>query len=238
MSLFNLTTVLSPSLSDSDRPAQATTTRRSSRLLAGVGLIAAALSFAAGCGDTNGAGGAGGSGGGSGTGGSGGTTAASGSDLDGTWETACYNKAKTSLTYDALALVGTYTEYSDDACTTPIHISTWTGTGAVTGETSGGDTKIDLSFASFKSVALTAENAALNNMYQYCGMTDWAANVEKDVLGKQCYGFSIPEGGKSLDIYRVEAATLKFGKGAIIGADVTEADRPTVIDDTRLFTRK
>jgi hypothetical protein len=62
--------------------------------------------------------------------------------------------------------------------------------------------------------------------------------VEKDVLGKDCYGFSIPVGGKSLDIYRVDGSTLKFGQGSKIGVDLTEADRPAAIDDTRVFTRK
>ena len=119
-----------------------------------------------------------------------------------------------------------------------MHVSTWEGTGNVTGEAADGATKLDLAFTAFKSIALTDENAATNNMYQYCGMTDWEANVEKDILGKTCYGFSIPVGGKSLDIYAVDGATLKFGKGAKIAADVTEADRPTGIDDTRVFTKK
>lgn len=171
------------------------------------------------------------------TSGTGGAGAVPGSDLDGTWKTACYMKAQTTLAYDALALTGTYTEFSDDACTTPIHVSKWTGTGVVTGETAAGDTKLDLSFTSFKSTALTAENAAFNNTNQYCGATDWAANVEKDILGKDCYGFSIPVGGKSLDIYRVEGSTLKFGQGSKIGTNLTEADRPTSIDDTRVFTK-
>lgn len=161
-----------------------------------------------------------------------------GSDLDGTWESACYMKAQTVLTYDNLALVGTYTEFSDDACTTPYHVSKWTGTGTITGVTAAGDTKLDLAFATFTSVSLTAENAAFNNMNKYCGDTDWMANVEKNVLGKDCYGFSIPVGGKSLDIYRVEGNTLKFGQGSKIGVALTEADRPVAIDETRVFTKK
>lgn len=163
--------------------------------------------------------------------------AAVGRELDGAWETACYEKAKTKLVYDDLELVGTYTEYEDDACTSPIHVSTWTGTGVVSGKTDAGANKLDLEFASFESVALTPENAALNNMYQYCGLTDWAANVEKDVMGLDCYGFSIPEGGKSLDIYVVEGDTLRFGQGAQVGTELSESDRPSAIEPARVFMR-
>ena len=226
----------------SGRRHEQTPAQRTLRTMLGLGLAALALSMAAGCETSNSGSGDGGGGAAAtgGTGGSGGTTATvvPGADLDGTWETACYMKANTTLTYTDLALVGNYNEYSDDACTTLIHVSKWEGTATVTGETAASDTRLDLAFTAFKSTALTDENAATNNMYQYCGMTDWAANVEKDILGKTCYGFSIPEGGKSLDIYRVDGATLKFGKGAKIATDVTEADRPTAIDDTRVFTKK
>lgn len=210
--------------------------RHSLALTLSLGLSTMALAFAPGCGNDAGSAGGGGNTSSTSTAGTGGS--APGSDLDGTWETACYMKAKTSLTYTDLALVGTYTEYGDDACTSEIHVSKWTGTATVTGATAAGDTKLDLFFATFTSTALTADNAAFNNTNMYCGDTDWEANVEKDVLGKSCYGFSIPVGGKSLDIYRVEGTTLKFGKGSTIGTSPTEADRPTMIDDARVFTKK
>lgn len=241
-------TDLAPSFSRSLRSGLAGASPRLRSSL-GLALIALSLSFAAACGDSA----SGNTGGSAGDGGSAGSTAGTGStstdttstststvpgsDLDGTWQTACYMKAQTTLAYDDLALTGTYTEYGDDACTTPIHVSKWTGTGVVTGQTAAGDTKLDLSFTSFKSTPLTAENAAFNNTNQYCGATDWAANVEKDILGKDCYGFSIPVGGKSLDIYRVTGSTLKLGQGSKIGTDLTENDRPTAIDETRVFTR-
>ena len=160
-----------------------------------------------------------------------------GADLDGTWQTACYEKTQTTLHYDALALTGTFTEFSDDACTDAIHISEWTGTATVGDQLDSGGTQLDLAFATFTSTPLTAENAETNNGYVYCGFTDWAANVEKDILGADCYGFSIPEGGMSLDIYEVDGDSLRFGVGAVIGTDLTEADRPTKLDDTRVFTR-
>jgi hypothetical protein len=236
MKALDTFTSVAPSSSRSGRP----TARPRHRASLGLAVAALALSFMAACSDSASGttGGSGGSGASVGTGGTGGTAPVPGADLDGTWQSVCYMKTQTSLTYANLALTGTYTEYSDDACTTPYHVSKWTGTGMVTGETASGDTKLDLSFASFKSTSLTAENAAFNNMNQYCGATDWAANVEKDVLGKDCYGFSIPVGGESLDIYRVEGTTLKLGQGAKIGVELTEADRPAAIDETRVFTRK
>ena len=74
-------------------------------------------------------------------------------------------------------------------------------------------------------------------MNAYCGFTDWQADVEKDVLGAACYGFAIPAGATSLDIYLVDGDALKFGQGAKVAVGLTEADRPTAIDETRVFTR-
>src|SRR5262245_39291078 len=79
--------------------------------------------------------------------GSGGQSAETGRELDGTWETACYMKAKTQLVYDDLHLKGTYTEYSDDTCSAAIHVSTWTGSAEVVGDAAvPGAKKINLAF--------------------------------------------------------------------------------------------
>lgn len=161
-----------------------------------------------------------------------------GADLDGTWETPCYMGAKTQLSYSNLALNGTYIEYSDMTCTTQRHITTWTGTATVGDEVQAGIRKLDLSFSSFRSKPLTAAEAMFVNQNQYCGSTDWAAGVEKDVLGKSCYGFSIPNGGKSLDIYQVSDGTLLLGRGSKIAAQLSETDRPTALDPMRPFSKK
>lgn len=164
-----------------------------------------------------------------------------GADLNGQWTTGCVQGymgyTETILQYTELALVGTYTEYSDAACAEAYHVSKWTGTATVGEQLASGPWKLDLAFSSFTSTALTADNAATNNSFVYCGFTDWEAGVEKDVLGADCYGFSIPEGGKSLDIYQVDGDTLLFGTNASIGTDLTEADRPTSLDESRVFTR-
>lgn len=164
--------------------------------------------------------------------------APSGADLDGTWESPCYMGAKTQLVYSNLALNGTYIEYSDMTCTTQRHITTWTGTAAVGDEVQAGVHKLDLSFSSFRSKPLTATEASFVNQNQYCGFTDWMAGVEKDVLGRSCYGFSIPIGGKSLDLYQVSGTTLLFGKGSKIAVQLSEADRPSELDPQRPFTKQ
>lgn len=166
---------------------------------------------------------------------------APGADLNGQWTTGCVQGysgyTETVLQYTDLALVGTYTEYSDASCAEAYHVSKWTGTATVGEQLASGPWKLDLAFTTFTSTALTADNAATNNSYAYCGFTDWEAGVEMDVLGADCYGFSIPEGGKSLDIYQVDGDTLLFGTNASIGTDLTEADRPTALDESRVFTR-
>lgn len=165
-----------------------------------------------------------------------------GADLNGTWRTQCFPTnvgfATTTVAYTNLALVGTYTEYSDAACTQAIHVSRWTGATTVSGPTRNGVTPIDIAFATFTSTALTADNAAQNNSYRYCGATDWRANVERNVLGADCQGFAIPTGARSLDIYQVDAAALRFGQNARIAVNPSESTRPTMIDAARVFTRR
>lgn len=171
------------------------------------------------------------------TGDTGDTGEIAGADLNGSWATACYEQTQTVLRYDELALTGTYTEYADESCTEAVHVSAWTGTAVVGDLLSSGARPLDLAFESFTSTPLTADNADLNNSYAYCGFTDWEASVEKDVLGADCYGFSIPVGGESLDIYAIDGDSLRFGAGAVIGTDLTEEDRPTTLDEQRVFTR-
>ena len=158
-------------------------------------------------------------------------------DLEGTWETACYQRAKTRLTYTNLKLTGVYTEYSDDACTASRHISTWTGTATGGEELATGVHQLDLAYDTYRSKPLTTTEAGFVNQNAFCGFTDWAANAEKDVLGRSCYGFAIPVGGSSLDIYQRNANTLQFGKGSKIGTSLTASDRPTEIDPLRVFSR-
>jgi hypothetical protein len=168
---------------------------------------------------------------------------APGSDLNGTWATPCFSPgntlyAMTTLTYTDLSLKGNYSEYSDAACTMKVHSSDWTGKSTVGGTTASGETKIDITFASFKSTALTDANAQQNNSYMYCGFTDWAKDAEKNVLGADCFGFAIPVNGKSLDIYKISGDTLTFGTGAKIGTSLAESDRPTTLNAQGAFTKK
>ena len=175
--------------------------------------------------------------------GGGATPGVPGSELDGTWQTPCFdnrgfNFARTTLAYDNLALTGTFEEFEDAACTRATHVSHWTGIGVVSGTTAAGESKLDLSFTAFTSTSETMANADFNNMNAYCGITDWAAGVERDVLGATCFGFSIPVGGESLDIYRVDGDTLRFGEGSMIGLDLPESARPTMLSTTQVFTRQ
>ena len=167
---------------------------------------------------------------------------ATGADLNGTWVTGCFNTgfafAKTTISYDDLALSGSFDEFDDADCTNGIHTSHWTGTSTIAGTTATGETKIDIAYATFTSTPLSAVNATTNNSFQYCGFSDWSANVEKNILGAPCQGFAIPVGGESLDIYQVTDATLLFGTDAPIGTNLTEADRPTTLNENNVFTRQ
>jgi predicted ester cyclase len=159
------------------------------------------------------------------------------SDLNGVWETGCFMRSKTRLSYDDLKLRGSYFEYADDLCTNATHLTTWTAVATTGDSVAGGARKLDLSFSSFKSKPLTAANAAASNQMKACGFSDWADQVEKDVLGANCGYFSIPMGAKSLDLYLRAADTLQFGQGSKIGASLSETDRPMQIDLNRVFTK-
>ena len=156
--------------------------------------------------------------------------AADGSDLNGTWKTACGNKSITTIEYAGLQLKGTYTAYADDACTTPVAVNRWSGHSTIAGAGADGATKIDVHFDSFNATALTEEQSTTWSGWGYCEKTDWAANVEVDVLGKKCQGFAVPQNGVNLDIYKVSGTTLVFGKGSKITAEPNEADRPAALN--------
>ncbi len=165
------------------------------------------------------------------------------SDLEGSWAGPCFptsatQSAQTRIVYNDLQLTGTYHEFSDSACAVERHTSTWTGQASGGEELTAGVRKLDLAFASFRSKPLTAAEADFVNQGQYCGITDWAANVERDILGKACYNFTIPVGGKSLDIYSRTGTMLRFGKGSKILASPTEADRPTELDPMVAYNRQ
>jgi hypothetical protein len=159
-------------------------------------------------------------------------------DLEGTWKSACFQATQTTLSYRDLQLSGTFTEFSDQACATPRHVATWTAQATGGDEVSPGVRKLNLAFSSFKSRPLTTAEAAFVNQNAYCGITDWASDVERDILGLSCYGLSIPMGGKSLDIYQRDASSLRFGKDSKIAAMPAEADRPAEIDPNRVFVRQ
>lgn len=163
-------------------------------------------------------------------------------ELEGTWLSPCFptsatQSAQTRIAYRELALTGTYSEYSDSACQTLRHVGTWTGTASNGAELRPGVRKLDLAFASFKSKPITQAEADLVNGYRYCGITDWAPGVERDILGRDCVNFAIPVGGKSLDIFQRDGETIRFGKGAKIAATLAESDRPTELDATPFARR-
>jgi hypothetical protein len=166
------------------------------------------------------------------------------SELNGTWETACSMQpgqqfyGKTRLVYKNLALSGTFSDFADAKCSMQMGETTWTGKATVGGPAAvAGATDLDLAFDTYHYKPLSEQAAMTNNQYMYCGISDWAANVERDVLGKPCNGFVIPPDGKSLDIYKIDGTTLLLGKGSKISATPSESDRPSQLDDARVFTK-
>lgn len=160
-----------------------------------------------------------------------------GSDLNGTWKTACGNKSITTIEYAGLKLNGTYTAYADDACTTPVAVNKWSGHSTIAGAGPAGSTKIDVHFDSFTATALTDEQATKWSGFGYCGKSDWAANAETNVLGMQCQGFAVPNNGVNLDIYKIDGTTLMFGKGSKITAEPKEAERPATLNSSWAFQK-
>lgn len=162
-------------------------------------------------------------------------------DLAGTWENALSNRGRTTLTFDGNNLTGVYTTYEDDAGTTPITATTWTGIISDAGDSNlAGVRKYNISYKSFTAKALTESGAAYFNSVTFGGYTDWAPNAEKDIMGKDCLGFTLQKDAVSLDIYKKDGNTVSFGKDMKYAASnaLAESDRPTAFDPVRVFTKK
>ena len=91
------------------------------------------------------------------------------------------------------------------------------------------------------TLMVTAQATADNyNQIQYCGYTDWAANVPKDILGRTCTNGSNSvtywaRGDIYYDIYKVDGAKLFFGD-ATSGNGQSAATRPMRLE-TQFWSR-
>jgi hypothetical protein len=156
-------------------------------------------------------------------------------DLEGSWTNACASKGQTTLSYTGADLTGVYTTYAEDTCTTATTATTWTA--AIDGgdAKSGGFRTLDISYTGFHAKALNQAGMDYLNSNAFCGSTDWSSNLEKDILDKECFGFTLPTGGRSLDIYKIDGNTVAFGMGAKTATDLLA--RPVAATKLVLGTR-
>ena len=114
-------------------------------------------------------------------------------EIEGTWQTSCYNSSGTIYKLQKFTVTGTNVTYtneyhSDSSCATDyvLWVNSW-GSLSIGEERSGGSghqftlTLSDITFTSQTSDAVTWEN---NN--SWCGLTGWEINTPVSVQGKTC----------------------------------------------------
>jgi hypothetical protein len=170
-------------------------------------------------------------------------------DLAGEWENSCTKADLFGINYNKTEVkfspVGDFeretTLYSDEGCATPVGKMKETGTYAALGSsaTVDGARDLNLTVSGAKLTAITQDAADKLNTARYCGVTNWTAGQEVDVLGKECLGLTRNNGDVVFDIYRVDQDNkrLTLGKPSLF-FDKQRADaRPEKLDDTNTYSK-
>jgi hypothetical protein len=168
--------------------------------------------------------------------------------LDGHWQSNClgldwlgFAQSQESYSFSALGDFTKDTTVFKDDCTAAQAVITVKGTAASLGQAEG--------VADAKALNLTIVEATLTprtegvvtalNTAKYCGKEDWHLDESVDILGLDCAGESYAKGQTVFDIYRLQDNQLLFGKSTMIWFDATTvADRPTELDQERVFVKK
>jgi hypothetical protein len=170
--------------------------------------------------------------------------------LDGTWEARiCTSQARMTLTAtftgDQYVWRTGYFRDTDTTCAAPFKIVNTNGP-YVAGDDaliSVGAREIDFETAATTLVPADAQAASFWNQIAFCGYSNWAVGVARDVTGKTCDDGSgmpdvyFPAGQTSYDIYRVfDGTELRFGSSSS-GSRTSDATRPTALANTP-YTRR
>ncbi|RYZ89912.1 MAG: hypothetical protein EOP04_05510 [Proteobacteria bacterium] len=160
--------------------------------------------------------------------------------LSGDYKTACTENSALGLTSSTRELsfssVGDFDRkevyFTNDNCTDVAGLTyRVVGTASVPGKL---PENVELDVINFQigEAYITPGNQALTdtlNATSFCGVKDWALNVEKSIADLQCNDFAIKKGEVIQDVYDDRDGTLFFGKKFALLLNEDDA-RPTEVD--------
>lgn len=169
-------------------------------------------------------------------------------ELAGTWTSACLKLdllglSRSSETYKFSALGDfdkTTTVFLDDGCQQPALDETVSGTADSLGADATVQDAKDINFTVTKATLTPRSDKAVQllNDASYCGLTGWEKDKAVDVLGKDCAGEDWQNGEVIYDVYKRDGDQLRFGASMIFFDKTDAGERPTKLEDERVFTRK
>ena len=114
-------------------------------------------------------------------------------EIEGTWQTSCYNSSGTTYLLQKLTVTGTNfthtNEYhSDSSCATDYVLweNSW-GSLSIGEERSGGSGhQFTLTLSDITYTPQTSDDVTWNNNNSWCGLTGWEINTPVSVQGKTC----------------------------------------------------
>lgn len=127
------------------------------------------------------------------------------------------------------------TSYDTSSCSTGYFKVEITGTYILGGKLSASSSaeKIDMTLAVLEFTPLDSSVVSTLNSMSFCGYSDWAINVGKDVTGRTCDSSPMPSAGDvSYDIYYISIldGSLNFGSHDASHDGTSDSQRPTILD--------
>jgi hypothetical protein len=151
---------------------------------------------------------------------------------------------QSSVVYTATGVVVTADVYRELDCKAPNYTMTVTADYKL-GADAGGLTPIDYTLHTIKITYKDAFDIADINDAAFCGFSDWAVGVAKDVSGKVCFDDdpALPkDGDKLFDVAQLDAGKLYFGLAAQRAGikpgphdGSTAEKRPVAVDRTQFL---
>ena len=162
-------------------------------------------------------------------------------EIEGTWQTSCYNTSGTTYKLQKLTVTGTnFTHtnefHSDSSCATDyvLWVNSW-GSLSIGEERSGGSGhQFTLTLSDITFTSQTSDDVTWNNNNSWCGLTGWEINTAQSVAGKTCgLGWTISAIGTAYyGIYILDGSKLFW----TLSSDAYNDSVPTGDNDT--FTKQ
>lgn len=143
--------------------------------------------------------------------------------------------------FSADRVTKTSVTYSDTACATPsltaVTVTTFSGGGD--SEVAGAK-KIDETLVSGTIKASTQDMVDYFNAQKFCGVENWALNVETSLIGLKCddEDKAYAVGDKAYGIYKIDGTNLTFSKEDGEFKGKTEATREKVLETEEVFKKQ